>query len=137
WLPRELALVRLTPGAPPTAAATANALRLTITAVFLVVTSLLAAGHILPADSTRFALELALLCPITIYSMNGVSDRIVTREIGGVASAVCIGLAVFALLAVAGQSVVPGPDGIILAYVIGRAAEAAVMMHGRGDLYPV
>jgi len=137
WLPRELALVRLTPGAPPTAAATANALRLTITAAFLLVTCLLAVAHILPADATRFALELGLLCPITIYSMNGVSDRIVRREIGGIAIAVFIGLALFALLAFGGQSFVPGPDGIIVAYVIGRAAEAAVMMRGRGDLYPV
>src|SRR5438270_9637295 len=110
WLPCELALVRLTPGAPPTAAATANALRLTITVAFLVVTWVLAVAHILPADSTRFALELGLLCPITIYSMNGVSDRIVTREIGGIATAVFIGLALFALLAFGGQSFVPGPD---------------------------
>jgi len=137
WLPRELALVRMTPGAPPTAAATANALRLTITAAFLLVTWLLAIAHYLPPESTRFALELALLCPITIYSMNGVSDRIVTREIGGIASAVVIGLALFALLAFAGESLAPGPHGIILAYVIGRAAEAAVMMRGRRDLYPV
>jgi len=137
WLPRELALVRLTPGAPPTAAATANALRLTITVAFLVVTWVLAVAHILPADSTRFALELGLLCPITIYSMNGVSDRIVTREIGGIATAVFIGLTLFALLAFGGQSFAPGPDGIILAYVIGRAAEAAVVMRGRADLYPV
>jgi O-antigen/teichoic acid export membrane protein len=137
WLPRELALVRMTPGAPPTAAATANALRLTIAAGFLLVTGLLAVMHVLPAASTRFALELGLLCPITIYSMNGVSDRIVTREIGGIASAVFVGLALFALLAFAGQSFAPGPHGIILAYVTGRAAEAAVMMHGRRDLYPV
>lgn len=136
WLPRELALVRMTPGAPAHAAATANALRLTITAAFFLVTWLLAAAHILPAESTRFMLELGLLCPITIYSMNGVSDRIVTREIGGIAVAVFIGLTLFAVLAFAGQSLAPGPDGIVLAYVIGRAAEAAVMMRGRRDLYP-
>jgi|GEM_PF-1518020 len=137
WLPRELALVRMTPGAPATAAATANALRLTITAAFFLVTWLLATTHFLPAESTRFAVELGLLCPITIYSMNGVSDRIVTREIGGIAVAVFAGLALFALLALAGAFFVPGPDGVILAYVIGRAVEAAVMMRGRRDLYPL
>lgn len=137
WLPRELALVRLTPGAPPTAAATANALRLTIAAAFLLLTSLLSIAHVLPADSARFALELGLLCPITIYSMNGVSDRIVTREIGGIATAVFVGLVIFVLLSFAGDSFAPGPHGIILAYVIGRAAEAAIMMQGRRDLYPV
>jgi O-antigen/teichoic acid export membrane protein len=137
WLPRELALVRMTAGAPATAASTANALRLMIAAAFLLFTGVLAAAHLLPADSTRFALELGLLCPITIYSMNGVSDRIVTREIGGIAAAVFTGLALFAMLAFAGNSFAPGPDAIILAYVIGRAAEAAIMMHGRADLYPI
>lgn len=137
WLPRELALVRMTPGSPATAAATANALRLTITAAYLLVTLLLAVAHWMPADSMRFAIELALLLPITIYSINGVSDRVVKREIGGIASAVVLGLVLFALLAFAGESLVSGPDAIILAYVIGRAAEAVVMMRGRRDLYPV
>jgi O-antigen/teichoic acid export membrane protein len=137
WLPRELALLRLTPGAPATAAATANALRLTLTAAFMLATWLLTFAYVLPADSTRFALELAPLFPITVYSINGVSDRIVTREIGGIANAVCLGLALFAILAFAGESLASGPDAIILAYVIGRAAETAVMMRGRRDLYPV
>jgi O-antigen/teichoic acid export membrane protein len=137
WLPRELALTRLTPDAPASAAATANALRLTITGTFMAVTLLLSITHVLPADSMRFALELALLCPITVYSINGMSDRIVTREIGGIAGAVFLGLATFAFLAVAGEFFASGPDAIILAYVIGRAAEAVVMMRGRRDLYAV
>jgi O-antigen/teichoic acid export membrane protein len=137
WLPRELALVRMTPGARATAAATANGLRLMIAAAFLTVTGCLALAHLLPSESTRFALELGLLCPINIYSMNGVSDRIVTREIGGIAVAVATGLVLFATLAIAGEAMGQGPHTIVLAYVIGRAAEAAVMMIGRRDLYPV
>src|SRR2546423_1553993 len=39
WLPRELALVRMTPGTRATAAATANGLRLMISAAFLIVTA--------------------------------------------------------------------------------------------------
>jgi O-antigen/teichoic acid export membrane protein len=137
WMPRELALVRVTPGVRPAAAATANALRLAIACVFLLLTWLLAATHVLPAESARFALELGLLCIITIYSVNGVSDRIVTHEIGGIAGAVFAGLALFGLSAFVAEWFAPGPHGIVLAYVIGRGAEAAVMMHRRRDLYPV
>ncbi len=135
WLPRELALVRASPGGSVAPAATANALRLMLALLFLLTTGLLAITHALPAEAIRFALELGLLCPITIYSLNGVSDRIVTREIGGIGVAVTVGLAMFLILAFVAQRFAPGPHSVVVAYVIGRVAEAVVMMHGRRDLY--
>lgn len=137
WLPRELALVRMTPGAHPAAVATANGLRLLIAGAFLAGTGCLALAHLFPAESARYALEIGLLCLINVYSVNGVSDRIVKREIGGVTVAVSTGLVVFAAVALAGWMMGQGPHTIVLAYVIGRVAEAALMMTGRGDLYPV
>lgn len=137
WLPRELALVRTMAGSEPAAAATANGLRLILALAFLLLTGLLAVTGYFPHEAARFAMELGLLCPITIYSINGVSDRVVKREIGGIAWAVFAGMAIFGVLAVAANHFAPGPHGIVLAYVASRATEALVMMRGRSDLYQV
>jgi O-antigen/teichoic acid export membrane protein len=136
WLPRELALAHLQENAP-SGAATANALRLTIAAAFLLLTWLFSAVGRIPGESTRFALELSLLYPISIFSVNGVSDRIVRREIGGIGIAVAAGVAVFIALGWSASQVVSGPHTIVLAFVVGKGVEALLLMHGRGELFRV
>src|SRR5207244_488082 len=93
WLPRELALARQQRSGV-TATATANAVRLGLAAAFLLLTLLFNAAGLIPPESARFAFELSLLYPISIFTANGVSDRIVVRQIGGIGKAVTAGLSV-------------------------------------------
>ncbi len=134
WLPRELALERLQQERG-SAVATANALRLGIAAAWLLLTWLLGVTGRLPAESVRFAIELGLLYPISIYSVNGVSDRIVSGEVAGIGGAVAAGLGVFALGALLVLRGGASPHALILAFAAGKAVEAALLLWGRPRLF--
>ena len=135
WLPRELALAHLHEswgGAP-----TANAMRLMLAAAFLLFTWGLAAAGRMPPESARFALELGILYPISIFSVNGVSDRIVRREVNGIGVAVAAGLVVFAAMAWGGLRAGWGAHGLVLAFLVGKAIEALILMRGRLELFRI
>ncbi len=135
WLPRELALAYLHENRG--GVATANALRLMLAAAFLLFTWGLAAAGRVPAESARFAMELGLLYPISIFSVNGVSDRIVRREINGIGVAVAIGLVIFGTIAWGGLHAGWGPHGLVLAFLTGKVIEALILMRGRFALFRV
>ena len=134
WIPRELALARLhgdLAGETPTA----NTIRLVLAAAFLFLTIGGSGAGWIPAESARYAVALSFLCPIAIFSANGVSDRIVTREVGAIGAAVAAGLVVFAAGAWIAASLQTGPIGLIVAYLIGKVLEAVLLMTGRGHLF--
>jgi O-antigen/teichoic acid export membrane protein len=134
WIPRELALARLqgdSAGATPTA----NTIRLVLAAAFLLVTAAGSQLGWIPQESARYAMLLAFLCPIAIFSANGVSDRIVSREVGAIGVAVAGGLAVFGAAAVLAATLAPGALGLIAAYIVGKTAEAVLLMKGRSYLF--
>ncbi len=134
WLPRELALVLLREG-KGNAVATTNTVRLIIATLFLILTLLLqVVGH-LSTDTVRFALELAMLYPLSIFSVNGISDRIVRREFGGIGTAVAAGLATFATLAWITLQAALGPHALVLAHIVGKAVETLLLMRGRLHLF--
>lgn len=135
WLPRELALARMHESTGGTA--TANTLRLLLAAVYLAVTWGLASAGRLPVESARFALELGLLYPISIFSVNGVSDRIVQRHIAGIGVAVAAGLLVFGSVAFGALRAGAGPHSIVLAFLAGKVVEALLLMQGRLQLFRV
>jgi len=134
WLPRELALAGLQENGG-SGVATANTLRLILAAVLLFLTGLLSATGRVPAESARFAIEMGMLYPISIFSVNGVSDRIVSREIAGIGGAVASGLAIFATGAWSVMYAGSGPHLLVLAYVTGKAVEALFLMRGRAGLF--
>jgi O-antigen/teichoic acid export membrane protein len=134
WLPRELALARVQDGTG-SGVATANTMRLILAVAFLLLTAVLALTGRIPAGSARFALELGLLYPVSIFSVNGVSDRIVAREIAGIGGAVASGLAVFAIGAWCVMRVGSGPHVLVLAYVTGKVVESVFLMRGRTRLF--
>lgn len=135
WLPRELALERLQERG--SGVATANALRLVIAAAYLSLTWLLAAAGRFPPESARFAIELGLLYPISIFSVNGVSDRIVSREVAGIGVAVVAGLGAFGMGAGAALSAGAGVHAVVLAYVGGKIVEVLLLLRGRARLFRV
>jgi O-antigen/teichoic acid export membrane protein len=134
WLPRELALARVQEGSG-SGVATANTLRLILAAVFLLLTGALSAAGRIPAESARFAIELGILYPVSIFSVNGVSDRVVSREIAGIGGAVASGLTIFAAGAWCAVGVGFGPHLLVLAYVTGKVVEAVFLMSGRARLF--
>ncbi len=127
WLPRELALARVQEGSG-SGVATANTLRLILAAGFLLLTGVLSATGRIPAESARFAIELGVLYPLSIFSVNGVSDRIVSREIAGIGGAVASGLTIFAVGAWCTMRVGSGPHLLVLAYVTGKVVEAVIAL---------
>ena len=136
WLPRELALARLQENSGSGVAA-ANTLRLFFAAAFLLLTGLLFATGRIPPESARFAMELGLLYPVSIFSVNGVSDRIVSREIAGIGGAVASGLMIFAIGAWCTTRIGSGPHLLVLAYVTGKVVEGAFLMRGRARLFHI
>ena len=134
WLPRELALARMQEGSG-SGVATANTLRLILAVAFLILTGVLSAAGRLPAESARFAIELGILYPVSIFSVNGVSDRIVSREIVGIGGAVASGLMIFAIGAWCAMRAGSGPHLLVLAFVTGKVVEAVFLMSGRARLF--
>jgi O-antigen/teichoic acid export membrane protein len=105
--------------------------------VYLSLTWLLAATSRFPPESARFAIELGLLYLISIYSVNGVSDRIVSREVVGIGVAVVAGLGAFAIGAGAALYAGAGVHAVVLAYVGGKIVEVLLLLRGRARLLHV
>jgi len=130
WLPRELALVAAGKGHHD-AVHTANSLRLMIAAAWILLTFAMSAACMMTRDAALFSGEFAVLYLIAVASTDGVSDLIVARRTWPIAWAVAAGLAVFAVAAFVLNRMAGTAHAIVAAYVMGKAAEALLLIGPR------
>lgn len=128
-LPRNLA--SLQPGAAARFLASSTAVRLGLALVLAAAAALARAAGVIDAAVFAYLVVLFPLCPLFVLTTNAVSQRVATRELQGIGVAVAAGVLV--LVAAGAFTVVAGlgPLWFAAAYVLGRAAEAALAVAGR------
>jgi O-antigen/teichoic acid export membrane protein len=128
-LPRELAT--LAGDAAVAALGAANALRAALVAAAAVIVAGCIAAGFVGADAGRYLGILFPLCALSIVTTDAVSERVVSRETGAIATAVAAGLLSFAALGAMVLARGFGPPWLVAAYVAGKVVEAAVLASGR------
>ena len=128
-LPRNLATMASVAAAEFLAAG--NVLRLSLVGLALVAVAAFVVTGAVDSEAARYLAILLPLCPLSLITTNAVSERVVAGETQAITAGVAAGLLTFAALAGAALALGVAGPGLVVAYVAGKAVEAAVLASGR------
>jgi O-antigen/teichoic acid export membrane protein len=129
-LPREIAIVQR--GRAAVFVAQTNGVRVVLVLACLAAVAAGSWFHFIEADVSVYTFLLLPCCAVAIVSTNGVSERVVSGNVHAISAAVIAGVVVFVATAFPLLKSFGGNGhALVVAYLIGKCVEAAVLMRGR------
>jgi O-antigen/teichoic acid export membrane protein len=129
-LPREIAVAERSSAAA--FVARTNGLRLLLVLACLCALFAASTLHLIAADVAVYSYLLLPTCAVAIISTNAVSERVVSRDVHAISIAVVGGMVFFVASAVPLLKFFGGNGyALVVAYLFGKSAEAAILVRGR------